>query len=80
MASRTLCPRRDVPLITQHVKASLGRLKNEMFYGHLWVGDSLDDFGRDFDGYINWSSRNRIKLSLGGRSPLKYRQHLGFSA
>ncbi|MGO5097640.1 IS3 family transposase [Agathobaculum sp. LCP25S3_E8] len=27
--------------------------------------------------YSNWYNRKRIKLSLGGRSPLEYRQNLG---
>lgn len=52
-----------------------GRLKNEMF-----LGSSLDDFAQELDDYINWYNRKRIKLSLGGLSPLEYRQHLGFVA
>ncbi len=52
-----------------------GRLKNEMF-----LGSSLDDFARELDDYINWYNRKRNKLSLGGLSPLEYRQHLGFVA
>ena len=56
-----------------------GRLKNEMFYGHSWIGRSLDDFARELDDYINWYNCKRIKLSLGGLSPLEYRQHLGFT-
>lgn len=54
-----------------------GRLKNEMFYGRSWVGRSLDYFAKELDDYINWYNRKRIKLSLGGLSPIEYRQHLG---
>ena len=54
-----------------------GRLKNEMFYGRSWVGISLDDFVRELDDYINWYNSKRIKLSLGGVSPLEYRHKLG---
>ena len=57
-----------------------GRLKNEMFYGRSWIGVSQNDFARELDDYINWYNRKRIKLSLGGRSPLEYRQHLGLVA
>ncbi|WP_435644809.1 transposase [Butyricicoccus porcorum] len=57
-----------------------GRLKNEMFYGRSWTGVSLDDFSREIDRYINWYNHKRIKLSLGGMSPIEYRHHLGFAA
>ena len=56
-----------------------GRLKNEMFYGRSWIGRALDDFAQELDDYINWYNCKRIKLSLGRRSPLEYRQHLGFT-
>jgi len=29
------------------------------------------------DGYIRWYNERRIKLSLGARSPIEYRQALG---
>lgn len=32
------------------------------------------------DGYIRWYNERRIKLSLGGHSPIKYRQALGLMA
>ena len=57
-----------------------GRLKNEMFYGRSWIGICLDDFVRELDDYINWYNCKRIKLSLGGLSPMEYRQQLGFAA
>ena len=57
-----------------------GRLKNEMFYGRSWEKVSLDDFRQEIDHYINWYNHKRIKLSLGGLSPIEYRHHLGFAA
>lgn len=57
-----------------------GRLKNEMFYGHSWVGKSLDDFARALDDYISWYNRKRIKLPLGRLRPMEYRQHFECAA
>lgn len=54
-----------------------GRLKNEMFYGRSWIGVSLDSFIQELDSYIRWYNHKRIKLSLGGMSPLEYRHKLG---
>ena len=55
-----------------------GRLKNEMFYGYSWTGISIDQFIEQLDKYIKWYAKKRIKLSLGGMSPLDYRMSLGF--
>ena len=41
---------------------------------------SLDGFRQEIDRYIIWYNHKRIKLSLGGLSPIEYRQHLGFAA
>ncbi|HAI21466.1 MAG TPA: hypothetical protein DCM14_06205 [Clostridiales bacterium UBA8153] len=30
-------------------------------------------------GYLHWHHEQRIKLSLGGRSPMEYRQRLGYA-
>ena len=54
-----------------------GRLKNEMFYGRSWIGVSPDDFAQELDDNINWYNCKRIKMSLGGLSPIEYRQRLG---
>lgn len=54
-----------------------GRLKNEMFYGRSWIGVSPDNFAQALDDSINWYNCKRIKLALGGLSPIEYRQHLG---
>ena len=50
-----------------------GRLKNEMFYGRDWRGVSQKEFIRIVDSYIHWYNEKRIKLSLGGLSPVQYR-------
>ncbi len=54
-----------------------GRLKNEMFYNRSWVGYSIDRFIEELDAYIHWYAEKRIKVSLGGLSPIQYRQKLG---
>ena len=54
-----------------------GRLKNEMFYGFSWAGVSVAQFMGQLDTYIKWYAEKRIKLSLGGKSPLNYRRSLG---
>jgi transposase InsO family protein/transposase-like protein len=56
-----------------------GRLKNEMFYGRSWVGVSQDDFIHTLDSYLVWHNEKRIKMSLGAKSPLEYRQSLGIA-
>lgn len=56
-----------------------GRLKNEMFYGRDWMGVSTEKFISQLDTYIRWYNEKRIKLSLGGMSPLEYRRCLGFA-
>ena len=57
-----------------------GRLKNEFFYGFKWDDISIDAFIELLDDYLNWYNNNRIKLSLGGLSPINYRKKLGLIA
>ena len=57
-----------------------GRLKNEMFYGQSWKDVTIEEFITILDEYIHWYSEKRIKLSLGGMSPLQYRRRLGLIA
>lgn len=54
-----------------------GRLKNEMFYGYSWSDVSINQFIEVLDKYIIWYAEKRIKISLGGMSPLDYRRSLG---
>lgn len=50
-----------------------GRLKNEMFYHRDWQGVTMAEFFEQPHEYIQWYNERRIKLSLGGRSPVEYR-------
>jgi len=54
-----------------------GRLKNEMFYNRSWQGISIECFIDKLNVYIKWYGEKRIKVSLGGMSPLDYRKSLG---
>ena len=54
-----------------------GRLKNEFFYGRIWKDVSIEDFIKELDEYLIWYGEKRIKISLGGVSPLEYRKGLG---
>lgn len=53
-----------------------GRLKNEMFYGRFWNDVTVNEFIMILNNYIHWYNESRIKMSLGGRSPLQYRRDL----
>ncbi|MDX9918359.1 MAG: IS3 family transposase [Gudongella sp.] len=55
------------------------RLKNEMFYGHSWTDTTIAQFIEELNEYIKWYSEERIKLSLGGMSPVDYRRSLGLA-
>lgn len=54
-----------------------GRMKNEMFYGRSWMDISTQQFIQMIEDYMVWYREKRIKQSLGGMSPLEYRQNLG---
>ncbi len=56
-----------------------GRIKNEFFYNRSWVGVSITRFMNDLDDYLHWYNNGRIKLSLGGISPMEYRRNLGLA-
>lgn len=56
-----------------------GRVKNELFYGRSWAGVSIDEFMGRLDSYLHWYNEKRIKMSLGGKSPMEYRQGLGYA-
>lgn len=57
-----------------------GRVKNEFFYGESWIDVSVGDFIELLDEYLKWYNTQRIKLSLGGISIMKYRKSMGFVA
>ncbi|MCH4814097.1 IS3 family transposase, partial [Halomonas neptunia] len=54
-----------------------GRLKTEFFYPRDWRAFTAEQFINEVDGYIRWYNETRIKMSLGGRSPIEYRKSLG---
>lgn len=55
-------------------------MKNEVFFGVSWTGVSLDVFIQTLNNYMECYCKKRIKVSLGGMSPLEYRMKLGLSA
>jgi putative transposase len=57
-----------------------GRIKNEMFYNHSWQNVSIDAFMDYLDSYLCWYNEKRVKISLGGLSPVRYREQLGLAA
>ena len=48
-----------------------------MFYNRSWEGCSIAELKYEIDSYIRWYCTDRIKLTLGGLSPLQYRKELG---
>ncbi|XOQ42862.1 MAG: Integrase catalytic domain-containing protein [Clostridium sp.] len=56
-----------------------GRMKNEMFYGRSWQGITVEDFMQQIEAYMVWYRDMRIKISLGGWSPAKYRIKMGLA-
>lgn len=54
-----------------------GRLKNEFFYNRDWRNVTIKEFIDQLDDYLHWYSEERIKISLGGLSPMEYRRALG---
>ena len=57
-----------------------GRLKNEMFYFRSWKDVSIEQFISELDSYLRWYNKKRIKISLGGMSPVAYRHSIGLVA
>lgn len=57
-----------------------GRIKNEMFYNRYWQNVSIEIFIDYLDDYLHWYNQERIKMSLGGLSPIRYRKQLGLAA
>lgn len=55
-----------------------GRFKNEFLYHRDWSHVSIPEIIEQVDTYIHWYNKQRIKKSLGYRSPIKYRQDMGF--
>lgn len=56
-----------------------GRMKNEMFYGIKWDDTEVSEFIDIVNEYMEWYREKRIKVSLGGISPMEYRRSLGLA-
>lgn len=56
-----------------------GRVKMEMFYNRSWAGVTMESFMETLDKYLHWYNNKRIKMSLGGMSPVQYRLSLGLA-
>lgn len=56
-----------------------GRLKIEMFFARDWLSTTVEEFVVALDAYIRWYNGTRIKVSLGGLSPVAYRRSLGIA-
>ena len=46
----------------------------------LLTKTSIEEFMSEIDAYIRWYNGRRIKLTLGGMSPVEYRESLGLMA
>ena len=57
-----------------------GLIKKEMFYGRSWVQTSVEEFMRYLDQYLHWFANERIKIGLGGLSPMEYRETMKATA
>jgi len=51
-----------------------GIMKNEMFYGHEYEFESLDQLEQEMIKYIEYYNKERITVKLKGLSPYNYRQ------
>ena len=51
-----------------------------MFYLRDWRTTTIEQFIDVLDSYIRWYNEKRIKISLGSRSPIEYRESLGLMA
>lgn len=54
-----------------------GLLKSELLY--LQDFKSMEHFRRELNGYIKYYNERRIKMGLGGKSPVKYRIDNGYA-
>lgn len=61
-------------------KGLFGRLKVEMYFGEGWDKRTLAELREAVDEYLHWYNEERIKVSLGGLSPLQYRRKLSYAA
>ena len=77
--TRTVSRKRCTPDDAAY-EAFFGRLKVEFFYARHWTGTTMEQFIAELDAYIRWYNESRIKMSLGGRSPIEYHQDFAIAA
>ncbi len=51
-----------------------------MFYNCSWQGVSIEQFIDELNNYLILYNEKRIKISLGGMSPVEYRRSIGLIA
>jgi len=51
-----------------------------MFYHRSWNNVSVEQFIEELASYLRWYNEERIKISVGGMSPITYRRSLGLAA
>ena len=56
------------------MESFFGKLKNEMFYGHEYEFDTIDELMKSIDEYIYYYNNKRIKVKNKGLSHIIYRQ------
>ncbi|MDR2947907.1 MAG: IS3 family transposase [Prevotella sp.] len=66
-------PRKGNCLDNAVIENFFGHLKSELLY--LQKFDSIEHFKKELQEYIYYYNNDRIKLSLNGMSPVKYRTH-----
>jgi putative transposase len=52
-------------------------VKTEFFYPRAWRTFTAAPFIDEVAASIRWYNETRIKMSLGGRSPIEYRKTIG---
>ena len=55
-------------------------MKVEMLKRGDWSTATLDDLEEAMRSYIEWCNARRRKRSLGGLSPMEYRESMGLAA
>ena len=55
------------------IEIFFGTMKNEMFYGHEYEFETLEDLEKAMHEYISYYNNQRITTKLKGLTPIKYR-------
>ena len=59
---------------------SFGKMKNEMFYGHEYEFETLEQLQKAMDNYIDYYNNKRIQVKLKGLTPCQARNQSLYSA